>query len=323
VGGQLFDSAEFFDSSSTLARVGIFSRLSPAQPHIDFWPVGVEEGMVVVGGGVRASDNPGKLITASYPKADLSAWFVSAKDHLIPDASPVVGFAIGLKLFRPDRTAIARDVLLKHLHLTSVTSGVVVGVNQPEAFAPTWSGCALLGGGLQVNSAEPGSLATASDLGPTNPGTFPLGSPDAGWLCRSKDHFAYSPASITSYTIGLEDPLVIDSGLTLVLNRVDDTMTFGPTNHPSGTAHLRRGHVLTGGGASANFLNAGNLLWQLEPVGDPGEPERMGFTASSKDHLEPDPCLIIVHAIGIDPKERPTTPTSVPPARPHRPRRRP
>ncbi len=67
--------AQIFTSESRFAEVGIFTATSAAESHV--WvELEVDEGMVVVGGGIRASENPGKLIAASFPRADFRVWRV-------------------------------------------------------------------------------------------------------------------------------------------------------------------------------------------------------------------------------------------------------
>jgi hypothetical protein len=57
-----------------------------------------DDDMIAIGGGGRASDNPGALLTASHPNDDLSGWVVSSKDHEVPDPHQLVTFVIGMKI---------------------------------------------------------------------------------------------------------------------------------------------------------------------------------------------------------------------------------
>lgn len=72
-------------------------------------------------------------------------------------------------------------------------------------------------------------------------------------------------------------------------------------NHPAASVQLPQGFVLTAGGAEVHWQGKGNLLWALQPEflphGDAQSPQ--GFTARSKDHIDPDPASLTVWAVGI------------------------
>lgn len=248
---------------------------------------------IAIGGGVVGSENPGKLLTGSYPRADLSAWKVSAKDHLNSDVSTITGYAIGLQLFDFNMSPIEKEELMSFIHITSVTSHVQA---HPRAFAPLWPTCVLLGGGFQVNWSEPGNLATQSfyNIGPG--GEF---SNAYGWQAGSKDHLVASPASITAYAIGIEDPILSSAyGFSVNPDEAKPVESVA-LNHPPATAQLRAGWVVTGGGADVRYQGAGNLLWKLQPFAN--SDGLQGFNVASKDHDVSDPCVIVAYAFGINP----------------------
>jgi hypothetical protein len=53
------------------------------------------------------------------------------------------------------------------------------------------------------------------------------------------------------------------------------------------------GYVLVGGGAKVNWEGAGNLLTASYPDA------QGGWTAASKDHVSPDPAVIVAYALGV------------------------
>jgi hypothetical protein len=272
----------------------LYERPSPPGSHINLEIPAEDDEKVIVGGGVIASDSPGKLITASFPKADLSAWIVSAKDHIVPDASPIRGFAIGLKMLDFRGLPVPKEDFMSFIHVTSVTSDVK---SSPVACAPFWTPtqCKSLGGGFQVNWGGAGSLATCSAFDTSATG-FTNASQDC-WKAGSKDHGSPSPASITAYAISLEDPILGESYGYSVDWHVGVGQNSTPLAHQSADAILPPGVVMTGGGSEVFFSGAGNYLWKLEPF---FEEQRQGFRGASKDHTIPDPAKMETRVFGID-----------------------
>lgn len=267
----------------------------PSQPDSD---------EIIIGGGVLGSEDPGKLITASYPRADLKAWQVSVKDHLAADVSAgTTGYALALRFFYRDKvTPISRQQVMRFVHLTSSTSAVT---ELPGAIAPAWPGCDVVGGGFQVNAPEPGSLGTASFY--TEDAKYNE-TVTNGWAAAAKSHLASCPASITAYCISVASPfgpLVEPDGSVYQyeLNAgPGPTVKSAVSNHPSDQTFILPSRSLTGGGAQVLWQETGgpgNLLWKLRPIVDPHQ--GWGFEGGSKDHLVADPCAIAVQALGIDP----------------------
>jgi hypothetical protein len=146
---------------------------------------------VLIGGGAwvfPSGENPGALLTASYPDHNLLTWHAESKDHVSSFKHQLIGYAIGLKL-----TDIPRDELRKYVQIWSNTSPIPA-LYYPRTSVSVDSGYLLIGGGARVNWKEygnQGNLLIAS---------FPSGNL---WYAESKDHVAHSPATITAYAIGI------------------------------------------------------------------------------------------------------------------------
>ena len=275
-----------FHDLSGKVTVSVFSRQSSSalESYLDFG-VTVDPDMVCVGGGAVGDDNPGGLLTASYPNEDLSGWLVSAKDHVNADQFLLTAFAIGLKI-----DGMTREQLMNNISVTFADSPAE---DHPEAFGSVPPGYVLISGGFRVASYT-GNLGTAS---------FP-DNDNATWRARSKDHLVADPTTIRAYAIGLSQVLP-NSG------RVDvdiENATSSPeVPHPASTAILRQGFAITGGGAEVHYSGAGNLLWKLEPT----RTDHQDFTAASKDQVSRIPATITSYALGISitaQEEPPTLP---------------
>ncbi|VTR91521.1 Uncharacterized protein OS=Jaapia argillacea MUCL 33604 GN=JAAARDRAFT_354650 PE=4 SV=1 [Gemmata massiliana] len=72
--------------------------------------------------------------------------------------------------------------------------------------------------------------------------------------------------------------------------------TSGVTNHPRQTVYLPPGFIVTGGGARANWRNAGNLLTGSYPLFG----SIHGWAAEAKDHSVADPASVTVWVIGLE-----------------------
>jgi hypothetical protein len=282
-----------------IARIGLFSADSNPGPNNEV-RVSVDPDMVVIGGGAVGDDQIGKMLTASFPSPDLKTWIVRAKDHMNSDPTAVTGYAIGLRI----QDSNGSVDLTRYLHLTSATSRLV---SHPDAFAPVWPNCVLLGGGFEVNWAGAGSLATASFP------TFDESNQPLGWLARAKDHEVKSPACITTYAVCMEQVVTLDDG-----TPQGKRFSVSPTSkhdlsvaqaHPAQSALLNNAkepgnqYLMTGGGGDAQWEvtnGAGSLLWKLQPVFEPGNINSQRFDAASKDHDIPDPVSIVVWVLGIN-----------------------
>lgn len=243
---------------------------SPQQHFTDF-PITVDPDMVVISGGGRGDETIGALLTASYPDANLTTWFVSSKDHVDPDPHYLVGFAIGMKI-----DGMSRNDLRSAIQVLTLDSGVAP---HPDATVPIPNGFVLLGGGFHVFWNGAGNLATASFPSPSGAWT--------AWTARSKDHEISDPSFIRTYALAIQQSLPVGT-VSQVVQSTDSAIVA----HPRSTAVLPDGFVLTGGGAEVHWTGAGNLLWELEP-------NVAGFTAASKDHDVSDPSSITTYALGI------------------------
>lgn len=262
-----------FQDASGLVTVAVFRRqAATAQEIFTDFGVDVADDMVAIGGGGVGDDTGyGALLTASYPNDDLSAWFVSSKDHLVADPHFLVGYAIGIKI-----AGMSRADLREAIHLSPSDSGQG---ERPEATASVADGFLLVGGGFSIQWTGAGNLATAS---------FP--STNLSWTTRSKDHGIASPATIRTYAIGLRQNLPVGTVTVNIQSAESDQ-----SQHPASVAGVIDGFALTGGGAEVHWHGYGNLLWKLEPAtGNDQE-----FSAASKDQKVPDPSTITAYSLAI------------------------
>jgi hypothetical protein len=262
-----------FHDRSGLVTVAVFRQKSPSQQqHFHNHAAFVAPDMVVVGGGGVAVENPGALLTASYPNDDLSAWLVSSKDHQVTSPHFLVTYAIGLQI-----RGMSREELLQSIFINTADSGYG---QHPEASATTPEGFLLISGGFRVDWSGAGNLATAS---------FP--SSNFSWTARSKDHQIVSPANLKVWAISLRERLPVGRVSVTI-----DAVSSSSSPHPASSADVRDGFALTGGGAEVHWRGAGSLLWKLEPATRTSNQE---FSAASKDHVIPDPSTLTTYALGI------------------------
>jgi serine protease len=281
------DSVEMSLSNGTLVdkhndasgkiTVAVFEKTSTASGQLTDFAVEVPAEYVVIGGGVQSTDAPeGRLLTASYPNANRSAWLLSTK-HLTTSTSPVAAWSIGLKV-----EGLTRAQLLSHMTYR-VSTGPYA--QQTSATATMASGYTQIGGGFQVTSAGSGNLAWASY--PTLLGGM------TGWTAASKDHTSVSAGTIRSHSIGLRTNI---PGIGLVSSSVNVSAESAYVAHPAASVLLSTGHALTGCGAKVNWSGAGNLLWKIKPI---SSATQIGCEAGSKDQQFPSPATIQSYAVGI------------------------
>jgi hypothetical protein len=240
-----------------------FHATSTVAPHPEV-RVEVPAGYKIISGGARVDyQEPGNLLTASYPEGT-SAWVARSKDHQLPSPAQIEAWAVAL--YDPTNDW---DV-----QIVSVTSSRVA---HPTASVSLPEGYTMTGGGAQANWGTEGSLLTASY--PHGPRT---------WEARSKDHRVSEPATLTVYVIGIR-PI---NGAPSPQSRQFPSQS-GRENHPHATARVGAGYVLVGGGALVNWEGQGNLLTASYPDG------RGGWTVASKDHIDPDPAVIVAYALGV------------------------
>lgn len=137
-------------------------------------------GYVLTGGGAFVNwSGAGNLLTASFPNGDMS-WEARSKDHDISDPASITAYAIGLK----HRTHKIKVV-------NTVQNATGDDAPHPTATVCLGPGWALSGGGALDNWNGAGNLLSAS---------YPQG---ACWHAEGKDHNDPSPATMTSYAIGI------------------------------------------------------------------------------------------------------------------------
>lgn len=138
-------------------------------------------GYVLAGGGIRVSSSgAGNLATASSP-ASVTSWRVRSKDHINSAPTTATAYAIGINSTLPGVGTIGNVI-------DSGTSSVV---SHPSYTTGLSSGYALSGCGAFVNWSGSGNMLWR--IKPVN----------SGCTAASKDHEIASPASISTYALGL------------------------------------------------------------------------------------------------------------------------
>jgi hypothetical protein len=254
-----------------------------------------------------ADDAPGALLTASYPNPEKSAWRVSSKAHMDPDAHFLTGYSIGLQLEGVDDPYQLRDKVYVFQDTSDVKPHPEASVFVPDyEWTPDACRYVVIGGGFKVHWTGAGNLATASFPNDLN-----------GWTVRSKDHEIESPACITAYAICLPREMTFSSGLWDRVYRVKRRLgvgtTSGPAPLPYAIDYVEEGSLLTGGGADAHWEVTGGpgcLLWCLAPLPQDPPPTdhpippdfdgRVGFIGRAKAHDIPDSCEITTYAISTE-----------------------
>jgi len=245
--------------------VRLFSLTSSLETHPEA-RVTVPAGYKIISGGAHVDyQDPGNLLTASYPDGP-SAWVVRSKDHVQPSPARVEAWAVAL--YDPNDEWEVRVV--------SATSSPAA---HPAVSATLPPGYTMTGGGAQVHWTGAGNLLTASY--PQSP---------RSWEAKSKDHTRSDPAALTVYVIGIRPR----NGAPPPESSIFSAQS-GRENHPTSTASIPSGYLLVGGGAEVNWQGAGNLLTASYPN------NAGGWIAASKDHLVADPSVITAYAIGVRP----------------------
>ena len=147
----------------------------------------------------------------------------------------------------------------------------------PSTTVTVPQGFKIIGGGAFDHYSEPGNMLTAS---------YPLSPTE--WFVAGKDHEQASPATITAFALGLNDPnnewdVVVDSNTSPI-----------KVPHPQATATLRAGYVMTGGGAFVDYgTGVGSILTASYPDSN------SSWQARSKDQDISDPAKVTAYVIGI------------------------
>lgn len=132
------------------------------------------------GGAVSAPENPGILLTGSYP-LNQSTWQANAQDHTVYARGTLTAYVIGIK---------PRIGLTPLTKIWSATSGVLAHPSFNTSVDPGW---VLTSGGAYTQCPSRGNLLTAS---------YPFGP--STWRAEAKDHDQSCESTITVSAIGLE-----------------------------------------------------------------------------------------------------------------------
>ena len=228
----------------------------------------VPEGYKLLSGG--AVDNykenePGNLLTASYPESD-NTWRGSGKDHVTADPASVSAFA--LAVYDPD------DIWeVRILRSRPSASG---GTEQEVTVEP---GYVMVGGGAKADWTGVGNLLVAS---------HPVAESKTTWHAQSKAHLKPDAGKITAYAIGLKckvEGVKLQSAIA--------TATSGKSGSPQAAAAPPSGYKMVGGGAAITFDRAGILLTGSYPTED------NRWEGRGKAHLEPDNGTVTAYCIGL------------------------
>jgi len=157
------------------------------------------------------------------------------------------------------------------------------------ATCPVEAGFVLVGGGAQVDlesGAQPGALVTAS---------YPAAGL-ASWTAKTKDHVELYPHRTRAYAIGLKLAGVSEAAL-----RASAHYLVSPAgsnvNHPTAqVVETDNSYIVVGGGARANYVGAGQLLWDSRYL---ASSPNGGWFAASRDHWTANPGTVTAFAISI------------------------
>ncbi|AZQ70256.1 hypothetical protein EKH77_02635 [Streptomyces luteoverticillatus] len=235
-----------------------------------------DDAMVAIGGGATAVEYPaGALLTASYPNDSRTGWIVSAKDHAIKQEYQLTTYVIGLKI-----AGMTRDELKNYLVYHD--EGRAYGSTPSAASHLDSNTDVLLGGGFRTFWNGWGQLAT---------GSYPSGPVE--WTASSKDHLHASPGTVQSWAIGIKRNLPVGT----IDPYVSRPAASQRSNHPSSTARVEPGFVMTGGGGRVASDGQGCALWSLDPSIDNSGYQT--FSVRAKDHAEPGTGITWAWTMGI------------------------
>ncbi len=230
----------------------------------------VPAGFLCIGGTATMiinGNDAGSLLTESGPltgSAEFTGWKVRAKAHHSENEHNwyLQSQAIGIRLKDNNGNYIPANVLKQYVKIFSSTSS---SAPHPYKRTDVTSDYHLISGGAKVNWSGYGNLLTAS---------YPSGT---GWIARGKDHMYPSPATITSYAIGIKKTIPNFGSLSVSTgSNCENTSGFAQEvvltrNDPNNTS------VITGFGALALYNNDGRMLTRM--VGS-----NHSVVVNSKDH---------------------------------------
>ncbi|QDQ03758.1 hypothetical protein [Bacillus sp. BD59S] len=248
-------------------------------PHVE---VGVDPGFKLIGGGAQViytPDQPGCLLTASYPNDDLTKWIVKARDSMTPSANVVKAFAIGLK--DPDNEFEVK--LFKNTVPKQPDQHIRGSVTITDADYTLTCGGART---IPIND-NAGNFLTESTAKDSNT-----------WEASCKDHEVEERATLEIFAIGLK----LNSPILKLTNKLFLSGFSRDESHPSKVVSVPKAWNLTGGGAEIAYgSEPGNLLtasFPLMDISDPTNPIQT-WNVAGKDHNITSPAKIEAIAIGV------------------------
>jgi hypothetical protein len=254
----------------------VFERIAPGKQRVfnDF-RVDVPDDYVVVGGGAEGSSvNPGHLLTASYPKSNLSGWLVSSKDHRQESPHQIKAYAIGMKV-----KGLSPVQLRNKLRLWVAESSRESTPNVDVTVPPDYQ---IVGGGARVNYSGAGALLTGST---SNASSY-------NWEAWGRDNplFSNPTSTVTTYAIGLPKSI---PGLGVFHDGWAGAGSSGYVAVPSCEGQLPARFALTSCGAIAS---SDQFLWRMAPI---VEGEGKGCRAASKAHFTAPYGFVLAHMNGM------------------------
>jgi hypothetical protein len=263
---------------------------------------------VAVGGGAEGAEWPNGflLLTSRHWEGNISpsnpqqSWIVEAQSNVPPQASPVTGYAIGLKIEGISYAALKAMVKFPEAfswpdvpHPTVMSP---VDVTYPQTRA------AIGGGVLAHIFADQFVTATLPQTLQQCYANNTCEQLVSGWIAASygrailkKDHINPRPGRVMAEITTLPKELTI-AGTMYHVETWEIDANSPVAAHPSATVQLPLDFALTGVGAFVNWETsptaAGNLLWSLKPL-------QGGAAAASKDQMISSPASLTVYAIGM------------------------
>jgi len=156
---------------------------SGVTPHPEAETGRPNDSFVMIGGGFRVDwHGAGNLATASFPATEFS-WKARSQDHQESDPSNIRVFAMCLR----------RNLPVGQIAV-SIQRSDSGQAPHPAAIANAANGFALTGGGAEVHTNGPGNFLWKLEPATNNSPTF---------AAASKDHRESSPATLTTYAIGI------------------------------------------------------------------------------------------------------------------------
>lgn len=223
--------------------------------------VSVPNTCVLTGGGASVNwKGAGSLLTAIYP-VNSSSCLAKAKAHGVDDYATITTYAVCI-----------HPAISGNFPEQKIFSGTGVIAQHPSHYTNIGSGYVLTGGGALDNWNSPGNLLTAS---------YPTS--DTRWSSIGKDHLWASPASLTTYAIGLKLPMslqnsgsasnvstTIDNGVfpkvsATTQQNVSNSRIINLSVSDVVNPNLNMGFIASGSGSVKVLLRA----WNLEFVGTP------------------------------------------------------